>query len=142
LHALPVRVKAGALDDGVPRHDLCLSPDHALLVDGALIQAGALVNGRSIVREANVPETFTYYHIELADHDLISAENTPAETFVDNVDRMGFDNWDEHQALYGETDIIIEMAYPRAKAHRQVPMATRARLAARAARLYPAVEAA
>jgi hypothetical protein len=47
---------------------------------------------------------------------------------------MGFDNWDEHQALYGDTDTIREMAYPRAKAHRQVPMATRARLAAR---LYP-----
>jgi hypothetical protein len=43
---------------------------------------------------------------------LISAENTPAETFVDNVDRMGFDNWDEHQALYGDTNIIIEMDYP------------------------------
>src|ERR1700687_3099436 len=83
-------------------------------------------------------KTFTYYHIELADHDLISAENTPAETFVDNVDRMGFDNWAEHLALYGDQDWIVEMPYPRAKAHRQVPMATRARLAARAARLYPA----
>ena len=142
LQALPVRIKAGALDDGVPCRDLDLSPDHALLVDGALIQAGALVNGRSIVRQMTVPETFTYYHIELADHDLIWVENTPSETFVDNVDRMGFDNWDEHQALYGDTDIIVEMAYPRAKAHRQVPMATRARLAARAARRYPASEAA
>jgi hypothetical protein len=43
---------------------------------------------------------------------LISAENTPAETFVDNVDRMGFDNWDEHQALHGDTNIIIEMDHP------------------------------
>jgi hypothetical protein len=28
------------------------------------------------------------------------AENTLAETFVDNVDRLGFDNWTQHEALY------------------------------------------
>ncbi len=47
------------------------------------------------MRESKVPVTYTYYHVELDDHSLILAENVPAETFVDNVDRLGFDNWDE-----------------------------------------------
>ena len=77
-------------------------------------------------------EIFIYYHVELDDHSLILAENTPAETFVDNVDRMNFDNWAEHQALYPEGKSISELPYPRAKAHRQVPVYIRVALAERA----------
>ena len=80
------------------------------------VKTGALVNGVSIVRERHVPTTFTYYHIELDSHELILAENTPAETFIDHVDRMGFDNWAEYEALYPDGRSIEEMAYPRAKA--------------------------
>jgi Hint domain-containing protein len=133
----PIRVKAGALDNA-PSRDLLLSPDHAILVDDVLIQAGALVNGTSIVRETNVPDTFTYYHIELDDHSLILAENTPAETFVDNIYRLAFDNWDEYEALYPEGKPIVEMPYPRAKAYRQMPRLIRERLAERGAILYGA----
>ncbi len=72
------------------------------------------MNGVSIVRERNVLERFTYYRVELDDHSLIPAENTPAETFVDNVDRPAFDNWAEHEARYPEGKPIVEMPYPRA----------------------------
>ena len=133
---LPIRVRAHALGDNLPARDLLLSGDHALLVDGLLIQAGALVNDTSIVREHRVPATFRYYHVEVADHSLLLAENVPAETFVDNVDRMAFDNWADHRALYPEAPAIAEMEHHRAKARRQVPPATRARLAARGATLY------
>jgi hypothetical protein len=133
LRVLPIRITQGALGDNMPSRDLLVSPDHALLIDGALIQAGALVNDTSIAREIMVPERFTYYHVELADHSLILAENTPAETFIDNIDRMAFDNWDEHDALPDAGDMqLVEMGYPRAKASRQVPRATRDRLARRA----------
>ncbi len=105
-----------------------------------LIQAGALVNGLSILRETDMPEVFTYYHVEVADHALIHAEGVPAETFIDNVDRLAFDNWAEHEA---PAVAIVEMDLPRAKSARQVPASIRARLSVRAAALFsPEVAAA
>jgi Hint domain len=132
LRAQPIRVMAHALGDGMPARDLLISPDHALLVDGLLVHAGALVNGVSIRRETDLPEMFTYYHIELADHALILAENTPAETFIDHAGRLAFDNWEEHPRGAD----LVEMDLPRAKSARQLPMASRARLAERGAALY------
>jgi hypothetical protein len=145
MTAMPVRIAAGAIADQVPTRDVLLSPCHAVLVDGILAEAGALVNSGvnsgSISRESAMAEVFTYYHIELASHALIMVDGMAAETFVDNVDRMGFDNWAEHEALFGDSVTIIEMDAPRARSARQVPATTRARLAARAGLNHAEVQA-
>ncbi len=131
LRVLPIRIRAGALGENRPERDLLVSPQHAVLVEDILIQAGALVNGLSVLREAQVPETFVYYHVEVSEHALILAEGLPAESFVDNVHRSVFDNWAEHEALYGQAP-ITELPYPRAQSHRQVPRKIAAALMARA----------
>lgn len=127
LRVLPIRIAAGALGEGLPKRDLLVSCDHALLMEDVLVQAGALVNGLTITREAGVPEVFRYYHVEVADHSLILAEGVGAETFVDNVSRMAFDNWEER----GDAEPIMELELPRVKSARQLPRRLRQLVAER-----------
>ncbi len=86
----PVRIKAGAFAPGCPERDVFLSPDHAVYVDGVLIPVRHLLNGRSL-RQMRV-KSVTYYHVELARHDVVLAEGLPAETFLDTGNRSAFAN--------------------------------------------------
>jgi len=96
---LPICVKAGALDDDVPRRDLWVSPHHAMYLDGVLIEARDLVNGISIVQAERV-EKVEYFHIELDSHDVIIAEGALSESYLDDDNRLLFHNAREYEALY------------------------------------------
>jgi hypothetical protein len=90
-NSIPVMIKTGAIDDGAPSRDLCISPMHNLFIDGALIPAALLVNGSSIVSCTEM-DPIAYYHIELPHHAVVLAEDLPAESYVDRGDRAMFLN--------------------------------------------------
>lgn len=133
-HAV-IRIQAGALGAGLPRRDLRVTADHALLIDGLLVNAGALVNGTTVTREPAeaLGETFTVYHVETEAHEIILAEGAATETYIDYVERRVFDNHAEYLALYGDAPKVVEAAYPRISAARHLPAALRLRLAGRGA---------
>jgi len=112
---MPVRVRAGALGDGLPLRDLTLTAAHALLIDGFLFNADPLVNDISIdwVPLAEFEDGYTVYHIETEAHDITLSEGAAAETFIDYIGRRAFDNYAEYTSLYGEDRTIVECAAPR-----------------------------
>ncbi len=99
----PVRICAHAFGQSRPARDLLVSPGHAICVDvlgEVLIPAAALVNG-STIQQVEVDEV-TYWHVELDSHDIILAENLPAESYLD----MG------NRGFFKETDVIDLAAGP------------------------------
>jgi hypothetical protein len=86
----PICVTAHAFGPDLPQRDLWLSPAHAIAVDDGLIAAILLVNGVTIRQHRR--KTITYYHVELETHDIILAENLPAESYLDTGNRAAFEN--------------------------------------------------
>ncbi|WP_048846452.1 Hint domain-containing protein [Tanticharoenia sakaeratensis] len=85
----PVRVRMGALSDGVPHKDLLVTADHCLYLDGAFVPVRMLVNGGSIDYDRSITD-YTYYHVETERHAIISADGALAETYLDTGNRHGF----------------------------------------------------
>jgi hypothetical protein len=85
-----VRVRVGAFGNYTPVRDLLLSPDHAVFADGVLVPVRYLLNGSTIVQEP--VDEVTYYHVELAAHDVIRADGLPCESYLDTGNRAAFAN--------------------------------------------------
>lgn len=96
----PVRIMAGALGEGLPSRDLCVSPDHALCFGDALVPARLLVNDLSIVRTPEIA-TAEYFHVLLDSHDVIIAEGVAAESYVIHGNVGYFLNADAYRAKFG-----------------------------------------
>lgn len=126
----PVRIRAGALGNGLPHSDLTVTADHGMVLDGLVINASALVNGDTVdfVSSDDLPAQLVVYHVETEDHSVILANGAPAETFIDYVEREAFDNYEEYLDLYGAERIIPEMKQPRISSQRMLPEGLRARL--------------
>ena len=86
--ANPVRILKGAFSENQPSRDLFLSPLHSLYVNGIFVPAIDLVNDLTIFQEAR--SKITYYHVELASHNVIYAEGMTAETYLDDNNRDFF----------------------------------------------------
>ena len=99
--AAPIRVRAGAFAEGLPRRDLLVSPEHCLLVDGALVPAVLLANGATIARVDGLAEV-TYWHVELDRHDILLAEGLPSESYLDTGNRARFSGEAGARALHAD----------------------------------------
>ncbi|MBF0859754.1 glycosyltransferase [Gluconobacter sp. LMG 31484] len=124
---LPVVFRRGSLGDGLPHQDLSVSPLHAMYLEGVLVPAVLLVNGSTILQAERMDEV-AYFHIELEQHDIIIANGTQSETFVDDHSRGMFHNAGEYDVLYPDaTPVAALYCAPRVEEGAQLE-AIRSRL--------------
>ncbi|WP_187829776.1 Hint domain-containing protein [Labrys sp. KNU-23] len=85
----PVRILKDAIAEGVPYQDLLVTSEHSFFFEGKLVPIRMLVNGRSIFYDRSF-QTYTYYHVELAQHGIIHANGMLSESYLDTGNRKNF----------------------------------------------------
>lgn len=119
IAGVPIRISKDALAAGVPHHDLLVTPEHCLYLDGCFVPVRMLVNGMTI-SYAHEIRSYKCYHIETRDHAVIRANGLFTESYLDTGNRRNFSplaegtvvsafngparNWDEHAATRLCTD--------------------------------------
>jgi Hint domain len=70
-----------------------VSRAHCIFINGFLVPAATLVNWQNIVvcTDFDAPE-LNYFHIELENHNVVTANGAPAETLLPGSDIERFDN--------------------------------------------------
>jgi hypothetical protein len=106
--ALPIRIRRDAFASGQPSHDLLVSPDHAIFMDGLLVPARLLVNGGSIAQEQGWASV-VYFHVELPEHAVIFAEDLAAESYLDTGNRAVFENAGDLMMLHPDFSISARL---------------------------------
>ena len=92
--ATPVIVRKSAIADNVPNADLRITKAHSLYIDNVLIPVEFLVNHKTILWDDRAQEV-EIYHIELESHDVLLANDAPAESYRDDGNRWLFQNANE-----------------------------------------------
>lgn len=99
---------------------------HPKKINPICITTGALVNDSSICQVEKMSlDGFTYCHVETEAHELLLAENCPAESFIDYAGRDSFVNGEDRHGMAS----IREMDLPRISPAWLIPEVIRNRLA-------------
>ncbi len=115
----PIRIRAGALGDGIPSRDLVVSPQHRILVKSKvairmfdtneiLIPAKHLLEVEGIDIATDI-KNVTYYHIMCDDHEIVEADGALAETLYtgpEAMKAMSPDAKQEIQEIFGDVPIM------------------------------------
>ncbi|OUI91571.1 membrane protein [Acetobacter indonesiensis] len=85
----PVRILKNAISEGVPFKDMLITPEHCLFFEGKFVPARMLVNGASIFFDKSIT-SYDYYHVETAQHSVITADGILTESYLDTGNRASF----------------------------------------------------
>lgn len=127
---LPVRIKAGALGGGLPKSDLVVSRQHRILVASRI--AARLLGTAEVlipaIRLVGLPgididrtmQPVAYHHLLLAEHELLIAHGTPAESLF--LGPMSVEALDDQSPDIGAgiTDMTPIRPFPDAKQAKRI----------------------